>query len=219
MHTTDGGANWRVLDGYATPLNQPGTPDWRVAVGTAAPSNILAHVYDPARSTGRAFHVLEDATGLWRQVAIPVDAPVASASFPAAARAWLVGSDTFQSIDYAHTFRRAQNPEGMSLAASFPPVPDGAVARGLGVGPGGRIFRWEPDPAGDVNGDGFVNLADAILAMALAAAGDAGTTPGHAPTDALSRRMADIDPAPDGDGLLTPADAAAILRKAGGQGK
>lgn len=203
LYTTDGGAHWQALDAYATPLSQPSTPDWSAALGAASATNVLAHVWDSDRAAGSVFHVVKDPQDLWRQVAVPLDAPISSVSFPSAANAWLVGAATHQSVDFGHTFRRAENPEALPLAASF--AGDNA---GIAVGPGGRVYRWEPDPPGDVNGDGRVDLADAVLSASMLA--------GEPPGDALSRRMADVDPAPDGDGEITAADTAGILGQAGG---
>lgn len=202
LHTTDGGDTWRILDAYDSPLVQPSTPAWSVALDLASPRNLLAHVWDPLRATGRLYHVAQDGNGVWWQTARTMDDRVRTVSFPDPARAWVVGEATHQSVDYGHTFRTTPNPTGLPLAAAF----HGTV--GVAAGPAGALFRWIPDTPGDVDADGVVTLNDALAVLAM--------IEGGGPGDALTSALADVHPAPNGDGLITLADAAAVLRVAAG---
>lgn len=203
LRTADAGARWEARDAYATHLNHPSTPRWSVRLAAASGTDVLVHFWDGGRQVGALFHMLKGPRELWRQAVRPLDVPLGSVSFPDVQNAWLVGEDTRQSVDYAHSYRRVENPGAEFLAAAFT-----EAGGGVAVGAGGQVFRWEPDAKGDLNGDGVVDIADAVMAGAVLS--------GAFTPDVVTRRLADLHPSPDGDGEITVADVTAILAVAGG---
>lgn len=204
LRTSNGGANWQVFSAPESVLNGTVEPDWSMQVVAVSESEAWLHVNDPDRSSGMLFYLRNTGTSAWEWTTRTVPFSAATSAFLNARNGWLLGASTWQTIDGAVTFRETPHPDGgIFTDASFLDTEEGWAVDSFG-----GVWRWAPDRLGDVFSDGRVDLLDALVAARFTADGNA--------TDTVTLQLLDLSPSPNGDGAITLADVAAVLRIAAG---
>lgn len=199
MHTTTSGATWDVYDVPASAFVSVGSPRWRALVSAPAAGLVWLYIADDAAGPGGLFRLRLSSNGAeWTAGAAPAE--VRALCFLDDTRGYLVGTRTWATRDAGASFRSTANPDFVPLAAAD------FIASGAGaaVDAFGRVHVWRPDRLGDVNGDGLVTLADAILLAQAVQSGEA--------LDPWSVDLADLN----ADGGVTLADVAEALSVVGG---
>jgi photosystem II stability/assembly factor-like uncharacterized protein len=199
MHTTDAGVSWEALDVPAPAFATVGSPRWKALVSAPVANLAWLHIADAGSGLGGLFR-LRRASGGWEWAAVSAPAGVAALCFLDDTRGYLVGERTWATRDAGASFRCTANP-GFAAMTSADFLPTGA---GAAVDAFGRVHTWRPDRLGDVNGDGFVTLTDAILLVKALESGAA--------LDPWSVALADLN----ADGGVTFADVADVLSVVGG---